>query len=407
MGISPWLPSDALIRAAAAGDVFGERGFEMNIQLASLTRFPHHDRDSYAEGLDGLTVRELLQGAVLKGRDPAHIMEQASIDPAIYANPNAAIDGRSLVRLIRQIQFDLDDIYLGFLPQNSRLALEKERILCLLNSSNFGEALRVSVRFTNAMAPDVGAVISPDYGSGLQHVCGYQTIDGVDRSVLVWIRFVWIYRFFSWLIGRPLKLRALSISGPKPIQSNGFDRFAMFGCPVIYNSSFDALSYDCNDLTRPLIHRSAGDYDDYYAREPDWFESGVNDNSWADRTRNTIIELQREGWWYPSIEMVAERLSTNVRRLRYQLSSEGDNFQDLRTRLRGELASAYLLASDFSIQQIGSELGFSEPGSFSRHFLSWAGVSPSTYRAQHISDVTKISAAATLLVERRAQHLLS
>ncbi|MEQ1812678.1 MAG: AraC family transcriptional regulator ligand-binding domain-containing protein [Terricaulis sp.] len=175
-------------------------------------------------GLDGVAVRQLLGGAVLKGSDPFLILQDAELDPAIYGNAAQAIDGPALVRLVRAIQLSLDDVYLGFLPHGIRLALETERLLSFLHCSTFGEALRVSIRFTDAMSTDVGPVIAEEHGAGLHHICKYHTIDGLDRDILVWIRFVWIYHLFSWLIGRPIALRALSIKGARPVQENGFDR---------------------------------------------------------------------------------------------------------------------------------------------------------------------------------------
>src|SRR3569833_1279511 len=148
-------------------------------------------------GLDGEAVKSLLQGAVLKGRDPLQILRDAAIDPLVYGNAGAAIGGRSLVRLVRQIQISVDDVYLGFLAQGCRLALETERLLSFLHCATFGEALRVSIRFTDAMSADVGPGIVEVHGAGLQLICKYHTIAGVDRDMLVWIRFVWIYQFFS------------------------------------------------------------------------------------------------------------------------------------------------------------------------------------------------------------------
>lgn len=359
------------------------------------------DEATAAEGLDGNAVRQLLQGAVLKGRDPRVILQQAGIDPLVYGDPLAGITGRELVRLIRRIQFTLDDVYLGFFAQNCRLALETERLLSFLHCTTFGEALRVSIRFTDAMSADVGPGITEEHGSGLQHICKYHTIEGVDRDILVWIRFVWIYQFFSWLIGRPLALRGLSIRGPRPRQENGFDRFALFGCPVQFGAPVDALSYDWDDLTRRLVHSSIKDYDDYYASEPDWF--GIPDRGlgWRERTQQVLIGFQRAGMWSTPIELVAARLRTRPRRLRHDLSLENESFQDIRTRLRGELASAYLLASDMPITEIGFTLGFSEPGSFSRHFFTWSGMSPSAYRTEYLVDPEKVAAATALLNERR------
>jgi AraC-like DNA-binding protein len=353
------------------------------------------------QGLDGEAVAKLLQGAVLKARNPRELLQNAGIDPAIYGDAQAAIDGQALVRLVREIQFSLDDVYLGFFAQGCRLALETERLLSFLHCATFGEALRVSIRFTDAMSADVGPGISEEHGGGLQHICKYHTVEGVDRDILVWIRFVWIYQFFSWLIGRPLVLRGLSVRAPRPTQANGFDRFALFRCPVKFDAPVDSLSYDWHELTARLVHSAITDYHDYYAGAPDWFAVPGSGSSWRERTQHVLIDLQKAGLWSAPVEVVAARLRTRARRLRQDLSIEGESFQDIRTRLRGELASAYLLGSDMPITEIGFALGFSEPGSFSRHFVSWAGVSPSAYRARYIADAPMVAAATAMLNVRR------
>ncbi|MBS0331503.1 MAG: AraC family transcriptional regulator ligand-binding domain-containing protein [Proteobacteria bacterium] len=354
-----------------------------------------------AQGLDGIAVRQLLQGAVSKGLDPLELLRGASIDPRTYDDPEAAIDGPSLVRLVRHVQHTLDDVYLGFFSQGVRLALETERLLSFLNCATFGEALRVSIRFTDAMSADVGPGISEEHGAGLQHICKYATAPGLDRDILVWVRFVWIYHFFSWLIGRPLALRGLSIQARKPLQANGFDRWALFGCPVRFEAAVDALSYDWDDLAARLIHNSIRDYDDYYASEPDWFATPDRGLSWRARTEQVLIEFQRAGLWSAPIEAAAARLRTRPRRLRHDLALEGECFQDVRTRLRGEWATAYLLGSDMTITEIGIAVGFAEPASFTRQFCAWAGLTPSAYRARHSGDAAKVAAATAMLSERR------
>jgi AraC-like DNA-binding protein len=381
---------------AAKGQVYGVTG-EPKAGLG----LPVAEDAAAACGLDGWAVKQLLQGAVLKGRDPHSILRAAQIDPLVYGDTRAAIDGRALVRLVRQIQNSLDDVYLGFLAQGCRMALETERLLSFLHCATFGEALRVSIRFTDAMSADVGPGITEEHGAGLQHICKYHTIAGVDRDIFVWIRFVWIYRFFSWLIGRPLALRGISVQGPRPLQSNGFDRFALFGCPVTFNAPVDALGYCWDDLTVRPVHTSIAEYEEHYASNLDWFESPGRGLSWNEQTQRVLIDLQRAGMWSAPIEVVAARLRTRARRLRHDLAVEGESFQDIRTRLRGELAGAYLLASDVQIAAIGLALGFSEPGSFSRNFFAWAGTTPSAYRAMHIADAAKVAAATALLNERR------
>lgn len=352
-------------------------------------------------GLDGIAVKRLLGGAVLRGLDPHALLREAGVDPAIYGSAQGAIDGRDLFRLVRRAQLALDDSFFGFFAERFRLALELERTLTYLHCETFGESIRVSIRFTQALSEDIGPQLIED-PAGLKHVCVYHTTEGVDRDIFVWLRFVWIFQWFSWLIGRPLRLRGVYVRAARPVQANGFDRFALFGCPIHYGAPVDALYYDRADLGAPLVHRTLAEYEDYNASTPDWLATPVGRSTWRARTEHALVEHQRVQMWSVPIESVAEALRTNPRRLRRDLAREGENFQHIRTRLRGELAAAYLLATELPITEVGYRVGFSEPGSFSRNFTEWAGVTPSDYRAQHKSDAARVMAATLLLSDRTA-----
>ncbi|KQY28068.1 AraC family transcriptional regulator [Caulobacter sp. Root487D2Y] len=356
-------------------------------------------------GLDGLAVEKLLGGAVLKGHEPSEILREAGIDPSVYGNEQAVIDGSALFRLVERIQLRLDDAYVGFLPERCRLALENERTRAYLHSGTFGEALRVSIRFTQALSSDIGPRLVETERLGVMHVCAYNTVEGVDRDIFVWLRFVWIYHLFSWLIGRPLKLRRVFVQGRRPVQANGFDRFALFNCPIEFGAPVDALCYDRNDLDVRLVHGTLAEYEAHNASAPDWFAPPGGELSWRSRTEQVLIQFQREGVWLPSIEDVAERLRSQPRRLRRSLAREGESFQHVRTRLRGEMAGALLLATDLPVTNVGYTVGFNEPGSFTRNFSEWAAMTPSEYRHRYKSDTARMAAATTLVAERREPHV--
>jgi len=338
---------------------------------------------------------------VIKGQDPLELLRKAEIDPSVYGNMDEAIDGRELFRLVEQIQLALDDAYIGFLAERCRLALEMERTLSYLHCETFGESLRVSIRFTQALSADIGPQLVEDRAS-VKHVCVYHTIDGVDRDIFVWLRFVWIFHLFSWLIGRPLRLRGVCVRGARPVQPNGFDRFALFGCPIQFESPIDALCYDRNDLSARLVHKTLAEYQEHNAANPDWFAAPSGGLTWRAQTERILMDFQRSEIWSPPIGSVAERLRSQPRRLRRDLAREGESFQQIRTRLRGELAAAYLLATDLPITTVGYRVGFSEPGSFTRNFIEWAGMTPSEYRGRYKPDNARVAAATMLLSERTA-----
>jgi AraC-like DNA-binding protein len=350
-------------------------------------------------GLDGVAVARLLQGAVLKGQDPRTLLRGAEIDPAVYGDAGKSIDGRELFRLVEQIRAALDDAYLGFLAEGCRLALERERALVYFHCETVGESIRVSIRFTQALSADIGPQLVED-DSTPKHVCTYHTIDGVDRDIFVWFRFVWIFHQFSWLGGRPLRLKRICVRASRHVQPNGFDRFALFGCPIHYDAPFDAIYYDRNDLNARLVHSTLAEYQDYVASVPDWFATPSGGLTWRAKTERALLDFQRAEQWSVSIETIAQQLPTKPRRLRRDLAREGESFQQIRTRLRGELAAAFLLVTDLPITVVGYRVGFSEPGSFTRNFIEWAGMTPSEYRARYKSDNARVAAASTLLGER-------
>src|SRR3569832_2591488 len=150
-----------------------------------------------AGGRDGSAASKLRGGAVLRGLDPHALLRGAGIDPAVYGSAEAGSDGRDLFRLVRGIQLALDDSFFGFFAERFRLALELERTLIYLHCETFGESIRVSIRFTQALSDDIGPQLI-EAPAGLKHVCVYHTIDGVDRGIFVWLRYVWIFQWISW-----------------------------------------------------------------------------------------------------------------------------------------------------------------------------------------------------------------
>ncbi len=336
---------------------------------------------------------------MIKGCDPRDILNGANIDPSVYGDANKSIDGREFFRLIQQIKLALDDAFIGFMAERCRLALDRERTLSYLHCETFGESIRASIRFTQALSEDIGPQLIEDR-LGAKHVCVYHTVEGADRDIFVWFRFVWIFQLFSWLIGRPLRLRGVQVAAARPMQPNGYDRFALFGCPVRYGAPFDALFYERSDLSARLIHGTLAEYEEYHASNPDWFATPTGRSTWRARTEHVLVDLQRSQNWSPPIEAVAERLRSRPRRLRRDLAREGESFQQIRSRLRGELAAAYLLVTDLPVTGVGYRVGFSEPGSFTRNFVDWSGMTPSAFRALYRPDNARMASATMLLSER-------
>ncbi|MBI2734265.1 MAG: helix-turn-helix domain-containing protein [Aquabacterium sp.] len=85
------------------------------------------------------------------------------------------------------------------------------------------------------------------------------------------------------------------------------------------------------------------------------------------------------------LERVADRLGLHPRTLQRRLREEGQQFTDIQTQCRLDMARAGLLAAQCDIESLSAQLGFADRHSFTRAFKRWTGLSPSAWRRQQQS----------------------
>lgn len=82
----------------------------------------------------------------------------------------------------------------------------------------------------------------------------------------------------------------------------------------------------------------------------------------------------------PTMEDVAQRLSTTVRTLHRKLHAEGISFTEILDDVRCNLAKEYLRSTKLSTEDISELVGFSEAANFRHAFRRWTGSTPARYR---------------------------
>nr|WP_206072428.1 AraC family transcriptional regulator [Antrihabitans stalactiti] len=86
----------------------------------------------------------------------------------------------------------------------------------------------------------------------------------------------------------------------------------------------------------------------------------------------------------PTLDQIAEHLSTSTRTLRRQLASEGTSLRRLLDEVRQHLAME-LLNSGMSVEQVSNRLGYTDVSNFSHAFRRWNGQGPRSYLARRTS----------------------
>ncbi|NHB57487.1 helix-turn-helix transcriptional regulator [Acinetobacter shaoyimingii] len=95
------------------------------------------------------------------------------------------------------------------------------------------------------------------------------------------------------------------------------------------------------------------------------------------RVRDILTHSEQH---YLSIEHVADRLHMSDRTLKRQLAAEGTSFSTIVDEVRYRHATSLLSRTDYTLEQITDELGYSDVANFSRAFKRWSGRSPSSWR---------------------------
>lgn len=326
-------------------------------------------------------IKGFLRGAVKEGYDPQAILVKAGIPKSAYVNVKARIDGEQLQRLILTIRNIMNDHYLGFLKVPGKLAMDLHSACAAIQGETLGQAIRLLTDFINAVRSDEERELIVGDGSDEAKLTfqfsGLKT--GVDSHLLYLFRMYWAYRFYCWLVGRQLKLTHVSFTASRPAQS--LDYSQCFGWEVLFDQPMDFFCFDQDHLVLPRVRSMATLLDgDYPGNFPDWFTVPGHDQSIANQVEQILIELRDDGMFTPSIDLVASIMVMGRRTLSRKLSKEKNSFQRIKTKVRRDLAKKYLLNSDISISGISAKVGFAEPCDFTRAFVRWEGITPTSFR---------------------------
>lgn len=145
------------------------------------------------------------------------------------------------------------------------------------------------------------------------------------------------------------------------------------------------LSFSKQDAVRPFLT----------ANEPMWefFEAGLRKRlsdldataKMSDRVKGVLLEELPAGQY--TVEVVAKRLAVSPRTLQRQLSDESTSFKDILNATRQQLAQHYLGKPSIAQGEIAYLLGFQDVNSFTRAFKGWTGITPGSYRNEHVEQM--------------------
>lgn len=148
---------------------------------------------------------------------------------------------------------------------------------------------------------------------------------------------------------------------------------ARLGVPVVCSGDTTAVVFSTSLLAARPVGDGAPSADDYR-----FLIATAPARDFAGSIRQAIGSLLAGG--YPDIRSTAEAVGLSVRTLQRHLAASGESYSQLVEAVRLETCIDLMRNQDVRLVDIAAELGYSDPGNFSRAFRRWTGTTPRAFR---------------------------
>ncbi|MBS97380.1 MAG: AraC family transcriptional regulator [Oceanospirillaceae bacterium] len=320
-------------------------------------------------------ARAVLQGYRAQGGDVEALLRCCDIPNDLIVQPKARLRTEQFIRLFRRVWHRLDDEFMGLTSKPCRIGHFHLMASLVVHSQNLEEVIRQTVRCYGLFSDDIDLRLRIDAGEvelSLTH--RHPGLDP-DHFLVEWLLMVW-HRLIGWLIGRKIVLARATFTHPLPAH---FDEYRfIYPCTCQFEQPNNSIFFSTRYLSMPVM-RTSKEVDQFIRRAPrDLLIWTDEDNSHSSHVRHLLESFEQGG--LPNLDWVSEQLHTTSYTLSRKLKAEGTSYQAIKDNLRRDQAIMMLTRQNLSIGDISSQLGFAEPGAFSRAFKHWTGVSPLAYR---------------------------
>lgn len=308
------------------------------------------------------------------GIDPAELARQCGLDPAALDMPDLPVAAPVLIAFFEAAADACACEDFGIrLASRQNLSVLGPLWMTMRSAQTVLDALQVLVQFF--VVHTNGAVIALQRQDDGSAFVSYSMVAGVgtrDRQTIE-LGLALLCGELRSHCGPAWKPRAALFCHDRPASLRNHHR--CFGIAARFNQERNALWLDSACLRTPLAARSR----ETQARLTSLLVSRVdNAQAVAAKVEGAMRALMP---FSPcSREAVAQLANLSQRTLQRRLAEAGTSFQDLRDRVRADIALKYLRQSSLQAAQIAEILGYSEPAAFTRAFKRQQGMSPSEVR---------------------------
>ena len=314
------------------------------------------------------------------GIDLLPLLRQHRIDARVLQSPEGFLSHHQVINFLAAVAEGFDCEHFGFLVGKHQPALRVGLVTQILKlSPNLQMALENAIRYQQ--------LYSEMPRHELEIEGGYARFIRWDRipfpGDLVQLHTLGIVQAFKLLralVGGYLQPASVCFTHTAPREYKQYARF--FGCPVLFESAFDAIVFPESQLYKPIATADAY----LLAIVMDHLEHILADRLDSQKTGvDSMVKnyIQRKiGSNMCDLDSCAEFMGLHPRALQRALAKNNSGFQQLLLETRMELAERYLRDSNIPLSDLCELLGYRNLSAFSRAFNDTHGMSPTKWKLE-------------------------
>lgn len=320
-------------------------------------------------------VSMMLEGAGSQGYNSAELLRAAGLQQHPEGQSLAIAD---YVHLMRVVTTAMDDEMMGLLQHRQKIGVFA--LLCS-HASHAPDLFEAQQRLVEGLSlMDNSLQLSQRrQGAGVLLQIQRRKNMTVRNILAVELVLMLLHSFISWLGAAEIRVQLLKLDYPEPKHSKGYRQW-LGTVPVRYNASASSLLYPLATMQRP-VQRSEAQAGAWARRTPldALLPSSVSTGVGLEVVSWLEIQLRQQGA-LPDMHATARVLGLSTHTLRRRLQAQGADYLQLRSQVRRDQGIRLLNTTEDSIEEIASQLGYSEASAFVRAFRGWTGLTPRHYR---------------------------
>lgn len=320
-------------------------------------------------------IQACLHGALKQGIDPQPLLESAAVPMELMHQPLARITEVQLANLIRAVWHATGDEFMGLTERPCKNGVFTLMMESLFQLKTLGAMLQQGVRFYNAVQSEVSfAMDTQGDRVNISITLNRPELDP-DHLLQEFILLMW-QRLSSWLVNCQLAFQETRFNYPAPAHQEEYP--PMFGEKLLFDQPTAGFVFSSKLLALPRV-RDPLELDGFLRQSPLKVLRRIrDDHSLSIQVQRLILHKGLEH--PPALEEVANGLHMTARTLRRKLKDEGSSYQQIKDRVRCDIAIRLLTEESLTVAETSELVGFTEQAAFCRAFKSWTGVSPSVYQ---------------------------